>query len=268
MKFSIRNDSSFGNDQPQRPTWNKETAMSGFDTLIFEKKEAVGVVTLHRPEAMNAYSVGMRDDLFDVLSAIRADSDLRVVVFRGAGDKAFCAGADLSEFLSAPPPVAARTVRFQRDVWGLFLSIDKPMIAALHGYVLGSGIEIALCCDIRIAEEKTKFGLPEMGLGIIPAACGTQTLPRTIGASPSLEMLLTDRWIDSAEALRLNLVTSVVPNQTVTEAAMDLAGLLAQRDPDALRMTKLAVRNGMDLPMPQGLKMERRLAGQLLGRNG
>ncbi|MDP6178304.1 MAG: enoyl-CoA hydratase/isomerase family protein, partial [Desulfatiglandales bacterium] len=163
--------------------------MNGFKTLTYEKRDGIAYVTLNRPQALNVYNVRMRDDLYEVLGAIRDDSEVRVAIFQGAGEKAFCAGADLSEFLTAPSPVIARQVRFDRDVWGLFLSIRQPLIAALHGYVLGSGIEIALCCDIRIASDDASFGLPEVGLGIIPAAGGTQTLPRSIGRSRALDML-------------------------------------------------------------------------------
>src|SRR4030067_2448380 len=123
----------------------------------------------------------MRNDLYEVLGAIKDDSEVRVAILSGAGEKAFCAGADLSEFLTAPSPIVARQVRFERDVWGLFLSLPQPLIAALHGYVLGSGIEMALCCDLRIASEDARFRLPEASLGIIPAAGGTQKLPRTVG---------------------------------------------------------------------------------------
>ena len=127
--------------------------MSDFETIIYEKKDGTGYVTLNRPEALNAYSIKMRDELYQVLAAVRDDPDVQVIIFKGAGDKAFCAGADLTEFLTAPSPVIARQVRFERDVWGRFLSIEKPIIAALHGYVLGDGVEIAACCDIRIASE-------------------------------------------------------------------------------------------------------------------
>ncbi len=155
--------------------------MNGFKTLIYEKKDRIAYVTLNRPQALNVYNIQMRDDLYQVLSAIKDDPEVRVGIFKGAGEKAFCSGADLNEFLTAPSPVVARKVRFGRNVWGLFLSIPQPLIAAVHGYVLGSGIEMALCCDIRIASEDARFGLPEVGLGIIPAAGATQTLPRIIG---------------------------------------------------------------------------------------
>jgi enoyl-CoA hydratase/carnithine racemase len=155
--------------------------MNGFATLIYEKEGPIAQVTLNRPQALNAYSIQMRNDLFEVLGAIRDDPEVRVALFCGAGEKAFCAGADLNEFLTAPSPTIARQVRFGRDLWGLFLSLPQPLIAALHGYVIGSGIENALCCDLRIASEDARFRLPEVGLGIIPGAGGTQTLPRTIG---------------------------------------------------------------------------------------
>jgi len=125
--------------------------MNGFKTLIYEKRDGIAYVTLKRPQVLNIYNIQMRDDLYEVLRTIKDDSEVRVAIFKGAGEKAFCAGADLSEFLTAPSPIVARQVRFERDVWGLFLGIPQPLIAALQGYVLGSGIEIALCCDIRIA---------------------------------------------------------------------------------------------------------------------
>ncbi|MHC4708462.1 MAG: enoyl-CoA hydratase/isomerase family protein, partial [Planctomycetota bacterium] len=169
--------------------------MSAFETLIYEKEDALALVTLNRPQALNAYNIQMRDDLFEVLNAIRDDDEVRVALFKGAGEKAFCAGADLSEFLTAPSPIAARQIRFDRDLWGLFLSMPQPLIAVVHGFVLGSGIEMALCCDLRIACDDARFGLPEVELGIIPAAGGTQTLPRATGRGSALEMLLTGRWI-------------------------------------------------------------------------
>jgi enoyl-CoA hydratase len=237
--------------------------MSNFRTLIYEKKGGLGYLTLNRPEALNAYSIQMRDDLYEVLRAIGDDDEVRVGIVKGAGEKAFCAGADLSEFLTAPPPVAARKVRFARDVWGLFLSIPQPLIAALHGYVLGSGMEIALCCDIRIASPETKFGLPEIGLGIIPAAGGTQTLPRTIGRSRALEMLLTNRWIGAEEAYQFHLVNRIVARQELVGAAEEMARRIASHDPKVVRCAKQAVVRGMDMRLQEGLHLERILASRL-----
>ncbi len=242
--------------------------MSGFETIIYEKKNNIASVTLNRPKALNAFNVRMRDELYQVLEAVRDDPDVRVTVFRGAGDKAFCAGADLSEFLSASSPVIARQVRFERDVWGLFLSITKPFIAALHGYVLGSGIEIALCCDIRLASEDAQFGLPEVGLGIIPAAGGTQTLPRTIGRAGAMEMLLTGRRITAEEAFRLKLVNRVVPRSELFSTAEAMADKIGSYNPAAVAYAKQAVTGGLDLTLEQGLELEARLAKNLSAPKG
>jgi len=236
--------------------------LSDFKTLIYEKKNAIAYVTLNRPEFLNVYNVQMRDDLFEVLSAIRDDPEVTVAIFKGAGEKAFCAGADLSEFLTAPSPTVAREVRWECDVWGLFLDIPQPLIAAVHGYVLGSGIEIALCCDIRIASDDARFALPEVGLGIIPAAGGTQTLPRTVGRASAIEMLLTTRWISGEEAYRIGLVNQVVSKAKLLHTAEKMAKKMASFNPRAVRNTK-AVMRGLDLTLTQGLDLEKRLASQL-----
>ena len=237
--------------------------MNGFKTLLYEKNETIGLITLNRPQALNAYNIQMRDDLYEVLGAVIDDPELRVVIFRGAGEKAFCAGADLSEFLTAPTPVLARQVRFTRDVWGLLLQVPQPLIAALHGYVLGSGLEIALCCDLRIASEDARFGLPEVGLGIIPAAGGTQTLPRTIGRARAMEMLLTSRWLNAEEAYSMGLVSRLVPRRQLVEKAEELARRIASFDPRVVRNAKQAVLRGIEMPLPEGLRMEKQLASGL-----
>src|SRR3972149_3658101 len=177
--------------------------MANFEVIIYQKQNEIGYVTLNRPQALNAYNLQMRDELYQVLAAIKDDPEVKVAILKGAGERAFCAGADLTEFLPAPSPVGARQVRWERDVWGLFLGITKPLIAALHGYVLGSGLEIALCCDIRVASEDARFAVPETGLGIIPAAGGSQTLPRVMGKAQALEVLLSGRWVKAEEARRL-----------------------------------------------------------------
>jgi len=240
--------------------------MSSFQVIIYEKQDGIACITLNRPQALNAYNVRMRDELYEALGAVRDDPDVSVVILKGAGEKAFCAGADLTEFLTAPPPVFARQARFARDVWGLFLSIEQPVIAALHGYVLGSGIEMALCCDIRLASEDARFGMPETGLGIIPAAGGSQTLPRTVGRAAALEILTTGRWINAGEALRLNLVNRVVPRADLIPAAQKLAEKIKSFNSLAVRYAKQAVRRGLDLPLAQGLELESGLSRQLIGQ--
>jgi enoyl-CoA hydratase len=240
--------------------------MSAFETVLVEKRGSVAFVTLNRPKALNVHNVQMRDDLWEVLGAVKADEEVRAVVFQGAGDRAFCAGADLSEFLSAPPPTEARQVRFDRDLWGLFLSVPQPIVAALHGYVLGSGIEIALCCDLRLATENAVFGLPEVGLGIIPAAGGTQTVPRNLSRGLAFEMLLANRWLTAQEALAAGWISRLVKSREELDAAAEeTARGLAGRNPGLMRAAKQAVHRGLDLPLPQALEMERRLAAHVAG---
>lgn len=238
--------------------------MSDFEVIIYEKQDGVGYVTLNRPQAFNAYNMQMRDELYQVLQAVKLDDEVRVVIFRGAGEKAFCAGADLTEFLTAPSPVIARQVRWERDVWGLFLSIDKPVIAALHGYVLGDGLEIAMCCDIRVASEDAQFGAPEVGLGIIPAAGGSQTIPRVIGRAHALDLLLTGRWIKADEALRMKMVNKVVAREDLLPAVEKLARKIKRYDPLAVSYAKQAVTRGLDLSLEKGLDVEAGLGRHLL----
>lgn len=238
--------------------------MAGFETIIYEKIDSIAYVTLNRPQVLNAYNIKMRDELFQVLGAIKTDPEIRVGIIKGAGDRAFCAGADLSEFLTAPLPVFARQARFARDIWGLFLSVPQPIIAAVHGYVLGSGVEIALFSDIRIAAEETQFSVPEMGLGIIPAAGASQTLPRAINISPAMDVLLSGRWIKAREALRLNLVNKIVPRKELLTTTESLARKIAALNPVAARSIKEAIGRGMDMSVEEGLELETRLVARLL----
>lgn len=238
--------------------------MSDFETIVYEKRAGVGYITLNRPQALNAYNVRMRDELWQVLSAIKEDDDVRVVILKGAGEKAFCAGADLTEFLTAPSPIVARQVRWERDVWGLWLSIDKPFIVALHGYVLGDGVEMALCCDIRVASEDAQFGTPEMGLGIITAAGGSQTLPRVVGRAHALDMLITGRWVKAGEARRMRLVNRVVPRTELLPAVEAMADKIRNYDKQAVRYAKQAVTRGLDFSLETGLELEANLGWRLL----
>jgi enoyl-CoA hydratase/carnithine racemase len=234
--------------------------MHPFQTVIYEKSENIAYITLNRPQVLNVYNVQMRDELYQILCAIKDDDEVKVTILKGAGNKAFCAGADLSEFLTAPSPIIARQVRWERDIWGLFLSLPQPLIGALHGYILGSGMEMALCCDLRIASEDAKFGLPETGLGIIPAAGATQTLPRVVGRAKALEMLLTTQWIDANEAYDVGLVNQVVPSTQLLATAQEMARKIISCNHGAVRYAKQAVVRGLDLPLAEGLELERRLA--------
>ena len=240
--------------------------MPPYQTIIYEKSNSIACITLNRPEVLNVYSIKMRDELYQILDAIKDDDDVEVVILKGAGEKAFCAGADLTEFLTAPAPVIARRVRWERDLWGLLLSVPQPIIGALHGYVFGSGLEMALCCDLRIASDDAKLGLPESGLGIIPAAGATQTLPRAIGRAKALEMLLTTHSIDAEEARGIGLVNRVVPFADLLPLSREVADKIMSYSQIAVRYAKRAIVDGLDLPLPEGLTLEQRLYKSLTFR--
>ena len=237
--------------------------MDGFETITFHKSRRIAYISLNRPKVLNAYSVRMRDELYQVLEAVREDSEVGVVIITGER-RAFCAGADLTEFGTAPSVTIARQVRWERDIWGLFLSIPQPLIAAVHGYCLGSGMEIALLCDIRIASDDAVFGLPELGLGMIPAAGGTQTLPRAVGIPRALEMLLTQRRISAHEAMELGLLNKVVVREALVQEAESLAHHLLALDQGVVRAAKAAVWKGADRPLGEAIDLEGRLAALAL----
>ena len=233
--------------------------MSSPPTVIYDKDDGVAWIILNRPSVLNAYNIEMRDELYQALEAVRDDPDVAVVILKGEG-RAFCAGADLTEFGTAPSLAIAREVRFERDLWATFLSIPKPLIAAIHGYCLGSGVEISLLCDIRIASEDAVFGMPEVSLGMIPAAGGTQTLPRFLGIPNALDLLLTRRRINASEALEMGLVSKVVERTALYAEAEAVAGRLLSMNQGAVRAAKGAVWQGMDLPLDKALDLEARLA--------
>ena len=233
--------------------------MDGFQTIIYRKAEGIAHISLNRPRMLNAYNMEMRDELYQVLVAVKDDPEVSVVVLRGEG-RAFCAGADLTEFDTAPSLTIARAVRWDRDIWGTFLSVPQPLIAAIHGYCLGSGVEIALLCDIRIAAEDAIFGMPEVTLGMIPAAGGTQTLPRFLGIPKALELLLTRRRIGASEALEMGLVSRLVEREALDFQVETTARQLLSLNQKAVRALKEAVWQGTEMPLDLALDLEARLA--------
>jgi enoyl-CoA hydratase/carnithine racemase len=233
------------------------------DTLIYEKKpEGLAWITLNRPEVLNAINMAMRDELWDLMHAVRDDPEVRAVIFKGAGDRAFSAGADIGEFGTAPSYFEARRARRERDLWGFMLSLDKVLIAAIHGFALGAGVELPMCCDFRIASEDARLGLPEVTLGYIPSAGGTQTLPRYIPPGVAMHMIFTGDPIDAQAAYRYGLVQRVVPRERLCAEAEALARKLLSQPADAVRLAKRAVVEGIELPLAHALALEWRLAAQ------
>ena len=232
--------------------------------LLFEKDDKhVAWLTLNRPDVLNAVNLAMRDELWSALLAVRDDPDIHVAVIRGAGNRAFSAGADITEFGTAPSYVEARAARHGRDVWGLMLAITKPLVASIHGYAYGAGCEMSLCCDIRIASDAATFALPEVSLGYIPSAGGTQLLPRTVPPGVAREMILSGHPIDADRALAIGLITHVVPRARLGEETAKIAEQLASKPQAALRAVKEAMMLGADLPLDQALRIEAMIADRL-----
>ncbi len=231
--------------------------------VLYEKRDGIAWLTLNRPAALNAINLSMRDELWDLLQALRDDPEVRVGVFRGAGSRAFSAGADVKEFGSAPSYLAARAARRERDVWGSMLRIEKPLIAAIHGYAYGAGCELSLCCDFRLASEDARFALPEVALGYIPSAGGTQLLPRSISPDAAMRMVLTGEPIDSHEALRLGLVHRVLARDRLAGETEALAQQIAGRAA-AVRLAKRALAAAQETPLRAGLEIEAALAAAAL----
>lgn len=242
-------------------------AQQAFETVIYEKRGALAWVTLNRPGKFNAYNMAMRDDLFAVLSAVHDDSEIRAMVLAGAGD-AFSTGGDLAEFGTAPSPIAARWVRFRRDVWGRLAALPVPTIAAVHGFTVGGGLEMAMLCDIAVAADDTRICLPETGAAMIPGVAGTQTASRRIGLGRALDLCITGRWIDAREALLVGLVAEVVPLAQLSGRAKALGREFARVPRELSGLVKLAVRDGLDLGLADGLALERRLAMRLAMMRG
>src|ERR1044072_1621054 len=212
-----------------------------YETLLLEKRERGAIITINRADKRNALNIKTREEGAALLEQLRTADSAGVVVFTGAGDKAFIAGADIGEF-------AGRTAITQRDVMmtrSLFTAIDtfpKPVIAMINGYCLGGGCELALACDIRIASETASFGQPEINLGIIPGGGGTQRLTRLIGKGKAMEMILTGEIIDAKTAFEIGLVNHVVPAEQLQAKTMNIATRIADKSPIALQLAKEAVK--------------------------
>jgi enoyl-CoA hydratase len=239
--------------------------MRPFVTLRYAKHGSVAVVTLDRPEKLNAYNVAMRDDLHAVLGAADEDPEVRALVLRGAG-RAFSTGGDVSEFGTAPSPLVARAVRWRRDVWGRLLELRAATIAAVHGHAVGGGLEMAMLCDVCIASPDARFALPETGLGMIPGVGGTQTVPRRIGVGRALELVLAARVLDARAAQASGLVARVVARRRLEATALALGRRLARLDPALVRAVRRCVRAAHDGSALAALRLERRLALGLEGR--
>lgn len=229
-----------------------------YKTIIYEKENGIGIITLNRPERMNAVDTQMAVELGEVLSEIAGDDGLRVVIITG-GEKFFCTGADIRE--QKPPDFLKRL----RAIFHTMENTDEVFIAAISGAALGGGCEIALACDLRIASDTAQIGLPEVKIGGIPSAGGTQRLPRILGGAKAKELLFLGDSISGEEAYRIGLVNQVTPNASLMEKAKELARKLLDRAPLSLKMIKAAVNTGINTDLESGLDYEALCSAKLSG---
>lgn len=225
--------------------------------VLSELRDAVALVTLNRPDVLNALSLELMARLVEVLEGHDTNPAVRCIVLTGAGGRAFAAGADINDMADASVVTMYERNQFMR--WERIRRIRKPIIAAVSGFCLGGGCELAMHCDIIIAGENARFAQPEINIGIIPGAGGTQRLTRAIGKYRAMEMILTGRQMSAAEAYAAGLVTRVVAPEIVVQEAMALAHEIAQRSPLAVRLAKEATLKAMEMPLSEGLDYERKL---------
>ncbi|MEJ7809010.1 MAG: enoyl-CoA hydratase-related protein [Gemmatimonadaceae bacterium] len=229
--------------------------MSEAQVVRYEARGPVALVTMNRPEKRNALDGAMRCAFLGAIDRAKRDAEVRAIVVTGAGDKAFVAGADISEFETRTPVEQFRVMKLP-TVFDALESSPKPVVAAVNGFCLGGGMELALACDIRIASATAKFGQPEVNLGIIPGGGGTQRLPRIAGMGAALRLILTGEIIDAAEALRLRIVEEVVAPEHLLDRAMTIATAIAGKSPVAVAAAKEATRAALGLALSDGLKLE------------
>ncbi|MFC1595647.1 enoyl-CoA hydratase/isomerase family protein [Gemmatimonadota bacterium] len=227
-----------------------------YNTLIYEQTEGIGLLTINRPGKMNAISTELTTELSALLDEIEADEAMRVLIITGQGEKAFVAGADIEELVDRDARTGRKVTRERQELFARLENLTIPTIAAINGYALGGGLELALACSLRICSENAQFGAPEVKLGIIPGDGGTQRLPRLVGTGRAMEMILTGDFIDAGQAHRIGLVNHVYAPDEMLDKAKELARTIASRPPLAVQYAKQAVNRSMEGDTAGGYALE------------
>jgi len=238
-----------------------------YETLLLEIDANVAILTLNRPKVLNALNAALLSELEAAVQALAADAMVRAIVIRGAGGKAFAAGADIGELAEADPAAGEQLASRTQRIFRRIETLAKPVIACIDGYALGGGCELAMACTLRLANDKARLGQPEIKLGLIPGYGGSQRLPRLVGRGAALKLILTGEMVEAAEAFRIGLVDELVPgdSEALLARAVELAGLIAQMPPLAVTATIEAVDQGADLTLDNALALEARIFGRLCG---
>ena len=232
-----------------------------FTNLLFENQDGVGIITLNRPKALNALNQATLEELNQIADRLAQDTSVKVIIITGSGEKAFVGGADIPQMQPMSAMESRNFAKFGQGVFNKIENLPQPVIAAINGYALGGGCELAMACDIRVASDKAKFGQPEVTLGITPGFAGTQRLPRLIGKGRAKELLYTGDIIDANEAYRLGLVNKVVPAEELMPAVTALAQKILSRAPVAVQLCKAAVNEGLDTDLETGTAYEAEVFG-------
>jgi len=235
--------------------------LTQFENALYDKKGNIAYITVNRPKVLNALNLPTMEDLRHAFTAAKDDREVRVVILTGAGEKAFVAGADISELQKHTPVEGKEWTHVGQSVLDLIENLGKPVIACINGFALGGGCELALACTMRVASENAKLGQPEVKLGVIPGYGGTQRLPRLVGKGQAMQLVLTGEMISAQEACRIGLVNEVVAAAELIPRAEAIARKIIANAPLAVQYAMEAVNHGMEMPLKEGLYLEATLFG-------